>query len=36
MIIVADTSPINCLVLIDEIDLLRQLFGSVVIPREPF
>jgi predicted nucleic acid-binding protein len=32
MIIVADTSPINYLVLIDEIGLLRQLFGTVIIP----
>jgi predicted nucleic acid-binding protein len=32
MIIVADTSPINYLVLIDAIDILKALFGRVVIP----
>jgi predicted nucleic acid-binding protein len=32
MIVVADTSPLNYLVLIDEIDLLRQLFGVVLLP----
>ncbi|MFM9957253.1 MAG: amidophosphoribosyltransferase [Phycisphaerales bacterium] len=29
---VSDTSPINYLVLLDKVDLLRQLFGSVVVP----
>jgi predicted nucleic acid-binding protein len=33
MIVVADTSPVNYLVLIDEIDLLPQLFGTVVMPE---
>ncbi len=32
MIIVSDTSPINYLVLIDEIELLPRLFGRVIIP----
>ena len=32
MIAVADTSPLCYLVLIDEVDLLRQLFSQVVIP----
>ncbi len=32
MIVVADTSPINYLVLIDEINLLPQIFGSVLVP----
>lgn len=33
MIIISDTSPINYLVLIGEIDLLSKLFGSVIIPQ---
>lgn len=33
MIVVSDTSPINYLVLIDEIELLTQLFGQVIIPQ---
>lgn len=33
MIIVSDTSPINYLVLIGEIELLPQLFGKVIIPQ---
>ena len=33
MIIVSDTSPINYLVLIREIELLPKLFGKVVIPQ---
>ncbi len=32
MIAVADTSPLCYLVLIDEVDLLRQLFSQVVVP----
>ena len=32
MIAVADTSPLCYLVLIDEVDLLRQLFRQVVVP----
>ena len=32
MIAVADTSPLCYLVLIEEIDLLRQLFSQVVVP----
>jgi predicted nucleic acid-binding protein len=32
LIVVADTSPINYLVLIDEIALLQQLYGKVLIP----
>ena len=32
MIVVCDTSPVNYLVLIDEIDLLPQLFTTVVVP----
>ena len=33
MIVVADTSPINYLILIEEIDILPKIYGSVVIPR---
>jgi predicted nucleic acid-binding protein len=33
MIVVADTSPLNYLILIDEIDLLPALFGQVLIPQ---
>ena len=33
MIVVADTSPVNYLVLIDEIDLLPIIFGKVLIPE---
>jgi predicted nucleic acid-binding protein len=32
MIVVADTSPINYLVLIDQIDLLEQLYTRILIP----
>lgn len=33
MIVVADTSPINYLVLIDEIRILPEIFGRVIIPK---
>jgi predicted nucleic acid-binding protein len=33
MIVVADTTPINYLILIEEIDLLSKLYGRVVIPH---
>jgi len=33
MIVVSDTSPLNYLVLINEIDLLPKLFGNVIIPE---
>ena len=33
MIVVADTTPINYLILIEEIDVLPKLYGRVVIPR---
>ena len=33
MIVVADTTPVNYLILIEEIDLLPKLYGRVVIPR---
>lgn len=36
MIIIADTTPLNYLVLIDEIELLKELFGSIIIPHAVF
>jgi predicted nucleic acid-binding protein len=36
MIVIADTTPINYLVLIGEIDLLPALFGQVSIPEAVF
>ncbi len=36
MIVVADTSPLNYLVLIGEIELLPALFGQVLIPHAVF
>lgn len=33
MIVVADTSPLNYLVLIGEADLLYRLYGRVLIPQ---
>jgi predicted nucleic acid-binding protein len=33
MIVVADTSPINYLVLIQEIEILPKMYGSVVVPQ---
>lgn len=33
MIVVADTSPINYLILIQEIDILPKMYGTVVIPQ---
>ena len=36
MIVVADTSPLNYLLLIDAIDLLPEIFGQVLIPRTVF
>jgi predicted nucleic acid-binding protein len=36
MIVIADTSPLNYLVLIDRADLLPQLFGHVLIPPAVF
>lgn len=32
MIVVADTTPVNYLILIGEIDVLAKLYGRVVIP----
>jgi predicted nucleic acid-binding protein len=36
MVVVADTSPINYLILIGEIGVLQQLYHRVVIPEEVF
>jgi predicted nucleic acid-binding protein len=33
MIVVADTTPINYLILIEEIDVLPKLYGRVIIPH---
>lgn len=33
MIVVADTSPLNYLILIEEVDILTKIYGKVVIPR---
>ncbi len=33
-VVVADTSPLNYLVLIGQIDMLRALYGGVVVPPE--
>ena len=36
MIVIADTTPLNYLVLIHEADLLSRLFGQVLIPPAVF
>ena len=36
MIIVSDTTPIHYLILIDEAELLPQLFGAILIPEAVF
>jgi predicted nucleic acid-binding protein len=36
MIVIADPSPINYLILIDAIDTLKELFGDVIIPQAVF
>jgi len=33
-VVVADTSPLNYLVLIGEIGILRRLYGRIVVPPE--
>jgi predicted nucleic acid-binding protein len=35
-VVIADTSPLNYLLLIGEIDVLPKLYGTVTIPREVF
>jgi predicted nucleic acid-binding protein len=34
VIVVSDTSPITSLVDVDQVELLRTLFGTVIVPRE--
>ena len=36
MVIVSDTSPISNLLIVGELELLRCLFGEVIIPPEVF
>lgn len=36
MIVIADTTPLNYLVLIHQVELLPQLFGSVLVPPAVF
>lgn len=36
MIVVADTSPIQYLLLIEHIDLLPQLYGKIAIPKRVY
>ena len=36
MIVVSDTSPITNLAAIGQLDLLRQIYGQVVIPEAVF
>ena len=33
-VVVADTSPLNYLILIEAIDVLPRLYGAVVVPRQ--
>lgn len=33
MIVVADSSPLHYLILIDEIELLRSFYGQVIVPE---
>jgi hypothetical protein len=33
MIVIADTTPLNHLILIEQIDLLRALYGRVIVPQ---
>ncbi len=33
MVVVSDATPLHYLILIDEIDLLRKLYGTIVIPN---
>ena len=36
MIVIADTTPINYLILIEEIGILEKLYGRVLIPTAVF
>lgn len=33
-VIVADTSPLNYLILIDSVDILPRLYGSILVPPQ--
>ena len=33
MIVIADASPVNYLILIDQIEILPKLYGEIVIPQ---
>jgi len=33
MIVVSDTSPVTALLTVNQIDLLKQIFGEVIIPH---
>lgn len=33
-VVIADSSPLNYLTLIGSIEVLRQLYGTVVVPRQ--
>lgn len=33
MIVVADTTPLNYLILIDQIDILEALYGRILVPH---
>jgi predicted nucleic acid-binding protein len=33
-VVIADTSPLNYLVLIDSVDILHRLYGTIVVPEE--
>jgi predicted nucleic acid-binding protein len=33
MIVVTDTTPVNYLILIDQVHLLKELYGRLVLPR---
>lgn len=36
MIIIADTTPLHYLVIIGEVEVLKELFGSIIIPQAVF
>jgi predicted nucleic acid-binding protein len=36
MIIIADTTPLHYLILIGEVEVLKELFGSIIIPQAVF
>lgn len=36
MIVIADTTPLNHLILIDQVSLLRALYGRVIVPQAVF